>query len=128
MKSFAKLAVLAVFIACAALWCTIADVIEDARGRRGKASFYGEAYRGRTMANGQPFDPDELTCASWDYPLGTVLLVAHEDRKVEVTVTDRGPRRDLAEKGIIIDLSARAFDMIDSPRRGITEISVSVKN
>src|SRR6185436_14813375 len=46
----------------------------------GKASWYGEAHRGRLMANGQRFDPDKLTAASWFYPLGTKVRVVALDR------------------------------------------------
>src|SRR5437868_1428096 len=67
------------------------------------ASWYGEDHRGRLMANGQRFNPDRLTCASWNYPFGTELRVTHGQRTVTVIVTDRGPALDLHRD---IDLSA----------------------
>src|SRR5579862_977014 len=60
-----------------------------------QASWYGESHRGRLMANGQPFDPDQLTAASWFYPLGTRVVVTHDARTVTVEITDRGPAHRL---------------------------------
>src|SRR5205807_6904108 len=41
----------------------------------GLASWYGEELRGKPMANGGKFNPDNFTAASWYYPLGTQVLV-----------------------------------------------------
>jgi Lytic transglycolase len=65
--------------------------------RKGFASWYGEADRGKLMANGKKFNPDRLTAASWFYPLGTRVRVTirspeFEPRSVLVTITDRGRR------------------------------------
>jgi len=55
------------------------------------------------MANGKPYDPGAYTCASYDYPFGTVLKVTYEDRSILVRVTDRHDfKTDL-------DLSIQAF-------------------
>src|SRR4051812_22194467 len=71
-------------------------------GKGALASWYGEEHRGRLMANGQRFDPDRLTAASWFYPMGTRLVVEHSGRKVAVTVTDRGPAWRLVRQGRVI--------------------------
>src|SRR6478609_1663070 len=81
---------------------------------KGTASWYGEAHRGKWMANGKKFDPNRLTAASWFYPLGSTVRVEHRSsvgpsRSVLVTITDRGPARDLVREGRIIDLSRAAF-------------------
>src|SRR5262245_6580022 len=78
------------------------------------ASWYGEEYRGKLMANCEPFDPDKLTAASWFFPLGTKVRVtaAGSTNSVEVIITDRGPRRDLVRQGRIIDLSCAAFERL----------------
>ena len=103
------------------------------RAQTGAASWYGEDHRGLLMANGRPFDPDRLTAASWFYPLGTKLRVevsvqvsraATERRAVLVTVTDRGPARELVAKGRVIDLSLAAFRHLKSPRQGLVAVSV----
>lgn len=123
MKTILSAVVVLCFAACAAAWCAVAD---RRRGpARGKAAFYGEGYRGARMANGERFDPDRRTCASFDYALGTVLRVEclRTGRSVVVVVTDRGPAVRL---GRLIDLSERAFAMIAPTKWGVIEVEVSV--
>ena len=81
----------------------------EASGVRGVASWYGEKYRGKIMANGQPFNPEKLTCASNHYLLGTRLLVQSGRKKVQVVVTDRGPDLKLNRQ---LDLSRAAFQKL----------------
>jgi rare lipoprotein A len=89
------------------------------------ASWYGEEVEGRLMANGQPFDPSALTCASWDYPFGTLLRVTHKARAVIVTVTDRGPAKRLYRKGRKLDLSRAAFACLASLKLGIITVDIT---
>jgi rare lipoprotein A len=95
----------------------------------GLASWYGEEHRGKPMANGDPFDPDKLTAASWFYPLGTRVRVSVDDssspaRSVLVTITDRGPSRRLVRAGRIIDLSRAAFARLAPPESGLVSVIV----
>ena len=100
----------------------------------GFASWYGEDHRGRRMANGKRFDPDQLTAASWFYPLGTrVRVVLKTDprvlnpqapRSVWVTITDRGPHHRLVREGRIIDLSYEGFRCLADPDVGLIEVIV----
>ncbi len=95
----------------------------------GLAAWCGDELRGKTMANGQPFDPDQLTAASWFYALGTQLRVSlvstsQPPRSVIVKVTDRGPRRDLVKQGRIIDLSQAAFRKLAPLELGLVPITV----
>jgi len=95
----------------------------------GTASWYGEAHRGKLMANGKAFNPDELTAASWFYPLETRLLVTcktanREVKSVMVTVTDRGPAHRLVKNGRVIDLSHAAFERLAPPAVGLIEVNV----
>ena len=95
----------------------------------GVASWYGEAHRGKLMANGKKFDPDKLTAASWYYPLGTRVRVTINPRSktsesVLVTITDRGPAKDLVRSGRIIDLSRGAFKRLAQPDRGLIPVQV----
>ncbi len=81
------------------------------------------------MANGEPFNPDKMTAASWSYPLGTVVRVmatsvGGETRSVVVTITDRGPARKHVQKGRIIDLARAAFGRLAHPEVGLLEVSV----
>lgn len=98
----------------AALTCRAAD----------QASWYGESHRGWPMANGQRFNPDKLTAASWFYDLGTRVIVSHGDRSVVVEITDRGPAKRLVAQGRIIDLSRAAFAKLASPALGVIGVSV----
>jgi len=95
----------------------------------GLASWYGEEHRGKLMANGEPFRPEKLTAASWFYPLGTKVRVSTKSaagvsRSVLVSVTDRGPARDLVRDGRIIDLSHAAFSKLALPGSGLVAVSV----
>ena len=83
--------------------------------QRGIASYYAEAFHGRTTANGETFDMNAMTCAHLTLPFGTVLRVTNldNDRTVTVRVNDRGPYVE----GRILDLSkgaARSLDMMES--------------
>ena len=89
-----------------------------------QASWYGEEHRGLPMANGHPFNPDLLTAASWSYPLGTKVVVTHEDRSVVVEITDRGPAKRLFHRGRKIDLSRSAFARLADPDLGLIEVAV----
>jgi len=96
---------------------------------KGLASWYGEGLRGRAMANGEPFNPDKFTAASWFYPLGSKVRVstaAALSRSVVVTITDRGPARRLVNQGRVIDLSRGAFCEIADPNRGLVEVEVKL--
>lgn len=88
------------------------------------ASWYGEEDRGLPMANGQRFDPDKLTAASWFYDLGTKVVVTHENRSVVVEITDRGPARRLVQEGRRIDLSRAAFAKLADPDLGLIDVTV----
>jgi rare lipoprotein A len=112
----ARASIVSLLLACAALAAPLQQ--------QGKASWYGEEYRGKRMANGRPFNPDALTCASWFHPLGTVLEVKHRRRSVFVIVTDRGPRADIVARGVVIDLSRRAFELLDNPDRGLVAVTI----
>lgn len=95
----------------------------------GIASWYGEAHRGKPMANGKKFDPDKLTAASWFYPLGTKVRVTltephHPPRSILVPVTDRGPAKHLVEEGRIVDLSWAAFRQLADTDLGLVTVRV----
>ncbi|OQY44618.1 MAG: hypothetical protein B6242_12270 [Anaerolineaceae bacterium 4572_78] len=78
------------------------------------------------MANGQRFDNNRLSCASWDYAFGTMLRVTNCDNNkwVIVEVTDRGPNKRLYKMGRVIDLSEAAFSKIASLKQGIIPIQI----
>ena len=57
----------------------------------GTASWYGPGFVGRPTASGAPYDPERLTCANKEVPLGTVLHVSANGLSVNCLVNDRGP-------------------------------------
>jgi rare lipoprotein A len=85
------------------------------------------------MANGQRFDPNKLTAASWFYPLGTQVRVTVSSPvyqnspppSVLVTITDRGPAGRLVRNGRKIDLAHAAFKELLDPDLGLVEVTIS---
>lgn len=90
----------------------------------GVASWYGESYRGARMANGQPFDPEALTAACWDFALGARVLVSSGNKSVVVVVTDRGPAKVFRDAGRVIDLSTAAFGRLAHTDKGLINVTV----
>lgn len=91
----------------------------------GIASYYHDGLTGYKMANGERYDPEDLTCAHPYYPLGSILKVARRsnpDRSIMVMVTDRGP----FVSGRIVDLSKRAAREIGLLQPGIAEVVVAL--
>ena len=74
----------------------------------GEASWYGGSFQGRTTANGESFDTNELTAASKTLPFGTRLQVCRADTCVVVRVNDRGPYVG----GRVLDLSQAAAQQL----------------
>ncbi|HVG22531.1 MAG TPA: septal ring lytic transglycosylase RlpA family protein, partial [Thermoanaerobaculia bacterium] len=90
----------------------------------GVASWYGEEFAGRTTANGEIFDPGQLTAAHRTLPFGTVLDVTNLKTKqtVRVRVNDRGPFIG----GRVLDLSYAAAQKIGLIEPGIGEVQIAV--
>ena len=107
-----------------------------------RASWYSEASNlaagyTLTMANGEELDDDKYTCASWDYPFGTILHVTNvtgiiipdeiKTRKsVEVRITDRRPKMLMYKRGRILILSKAAFSKIASLERDSITVKIEV--
>lgn len=125
MKEWALWAVMSVVGSWALFRLMTARAAAEEAAALGRASWYGEGYRGKTMANGQPFDPEAMTCAAWRWPLGSLLRVTHlvSGRHVIVELTDRGPA---AWTGCLVDLSARAFRRLENPSVGRIGVRVDV--
>ena len=76
-----------------------------------RASWYSE---GRYTATGERFNPDGLTAAHRNLPLGALLRVTYGNRSVVVRLNDRGPA---AWTGRCLDLSrgsARALGILSA--------------
>ena len=91
----------------------------------GIASFYGagEKLNPNTAMN-LPFDSRLMECASWEYPLGSVLEVTslRTGKSIVVRCTDRGPAPRLNR---LIDLTYQAFAAIDDPQQGLTQVRIT---
>jgi rare lipoprotein A len=85
----------------------------------GIASYY--SYGGRT-ANGERYDPRQLTAAHRTLPFGTKLQVTNLDsgRSVVVRVNDRGP----FIRGRVVDVSHAAAKQLDLLRSGVAKVKV----
>lgn len=90
----------------------------------GKASFYHDKFDGRKTASGAIFSNALMTAAHRTLPLGTWVRVTYpkNGNSIEVFVNDRGPY----VSGRIIDLSKKAFEQLDSLRRGVIEVIIEV--
>jgi rare lipoprotein A len=90
--------------------------------QEGIASWYGKEFDGRPTASGEIFDSSQLTAAHPNLPFGTLLVVTnrHNNKKVTVKVTDRGPF--VASR--IIDISRAAAEQIDMIVTGTAPVSV----
>ncbi|MEM4134431.1 MAG: septal ring lytic transglycosylase RlpA family protein [Candidatus Micrarchaeia archaeon] len=93
----------------------------------GLASWYGggEPLNYYT-ANGEVFSPYKFTCATRNYPFGTLLRVVNirNGKDVIVRVNDRGPADWLPSR--IIDLTKTAFEQIEDLEKGLTFVRVEV--
>jgi rare lipoprotein A len=99
----------------------------------GVASWYGyETLRnnkGRMTANGEVFDPREMTAAHKYLPLPTHVKVTNleNNRSIIVRVNDRGPfpsDRNASSGERIIDLSAGAAKRLGFHQKGLARVKV----
>lgn len=99
---------------------------ETAIGRSigsGVASYYGNELAGNRTANGERFNPNDLTAAHRSLPFGTRLRVtnAANGKSVVVRINDRGPFHG----GRIIDLSKSAASQIGLVARGSGRVELA---
>jgi rare lipoprotein A len=87
----------------------------------GLASFYSHGTR---TANGEKFDPGQLTAAHRTLPFGTRLKVTNvaTGRSVTVRVNDRGP----FIAGRIVDVSHSAAQSLGMTTRGLAKVKLDV--
>jgi rare lipoprotein A len=94
------------------------------RHETGFASFYGREWANHRTANGERFDPGELTAAHRTLPFGTRVKVTNLEngRHVVVRINDRGP----FVPGRIVDLSQAAAKALGILDRGTAPVRVEV--
>src|SRR3546814_14958131 len=82
----------------------------------GVASYYGNELAGNRTANGERFDPGQLTAAHRTLPFGSMVRVTNMSNgdSVVVRINDRGP----FSSGRVIDVSHAAAREIGMQRSG----------
>lgn len=90
--------------------------------QRGKASWYGPGFAGRKTANGERFNPSQLTAAHKKLPFNTTVRVTNleNDKSVIVRINDRGPYAGRR----IIDLSKAAAKKIGLIKNGVAMVEI----
>jgi rare lipoprotein A len=90
----------------------------------GIASWYGAEFGGKPTANGETFDPNDVTAAHRTLPMPTFVRVTNVEngRSILVRVNDRGP----FARGRIIDLSRRSAQLLGFDRQGTARVRVQV--
>ncbi len=89
----------------------------------GIASWYGAEFHGQHTANGELFDSNALTAAHRTLPMPVNVRVTNlaNGRSLIVRVNDRGP----FARGRIIDVSARAADLLGFKLQGTARVRVT---
>jgi rare lipoprotein A len=90
----------------------------------GVASWYGEAWQGRLMASGKPYNEYDMVAAHRTLPLGTEVSVTNlrNGRSVIVRIMDRGPH----VAGRAIDLSKAAAERLRFTHQGLAPVKIRV--
>jgi rare lipoprotein A len=90
--------------------------------KTGMASWYGPNFHGRLTANGEIYDQNSLSAAHPTLPLPSYAKVTNLENgsSVIVRINDRGP----FSRKRIIDLSARASQLLDYQKKGLTKVRV----
>lgn len=86
----------------------------------GVASWYGPGLEGNQTANGEVFDPSQLTAAHRTLPFGSIVRVTNlgNGRVVEVRINDRGP----FHANRVLDVSSAAADVLQMKDDGVADI------
>lgn len=90
----------------------------------GIASWYGPDFHGRSTANGEIYDMNELTAAHRTLPMPSMVRVVNLDngRSIALRINDRGP----FARGRIIDVSRRAAQLLGFRYRGTARVRVEI--
>lgn len=93
---------------------------------RGKASYYGGKFHGRTTASGERFNQNAMTAAHRTLPFGTKVTVKNlnNGKQVVVKINDRGP----LSKSRMIDLSKGAAKKIGMIQAGVVPVELRYNN
>jgi rare lipoprotein A len=100
---------------------TLAERKPETKDASGTASFYRH---GQKTANGETFNPSELTAAHRTLPFGTRLRVTNVEngQSVTVRINDRGP----FIAGRVVDVSHSAAEALGFVGRGVAKVKLDV--
>jgi len=129
MRTLASFALLQLLISCSAHEAEPRGEVRiggrsASTAQRGSASWYGEDFRGKPTASGEPYDPDAFTAAHPTIAFGTMVRVTSVANRKSVTV--RVNDRFGGHRGRIIDLSKAAFAAIAPPAKGVDEVELEI--
>jgi rare lipoprotein A len=93
------------------------------RSKTVTASYQGSDTAGDATASGEPYDPKDLTAASRNLPMGSIVRVTNPatGRSVKVRINDRGP----FVHGRSLDLSQGAAEKLGIIDRGVARLKVT---
>jgi rare lipoprotein A len=94
------------------------------RAMVGEASWYGGKFHGRTTANGETYDMNQLTAAHRTLPFGSKVRVTNPatNESVVVRINDRGPYAG----NRVIDLSRAAAKAVRLIGPGVAPVKLEV--
>lgn len=102
----------------------VKERVKHAKRESGVASYYGREFAWRKTANGERFDPREMTAAHRTLPFGTKIRVTNlaNGRRVVLRVNDRGPYR----KGRVLDVSHAAARKLGFAKLGTARVRIDI--
>ncbi len=90
----------------------------------GIASWYGPNFHGKTTANGETYNQNDLTAAHKTLPMPSIVRVTNLEngKSLIVRVNDRGPYAH----GRIIDMSKKSAELLGFRKQGVAKVRVQV--
>jgi rare lipoprotein A len=90
----------------------------------GIASWYGPGFHGKSTANGETYDMNDLTAAHRTLPMPSIVRVTNLEngRSLKLKLNDRGP----FARERIIDVSRRASQLLGFHMQGTTPVRVEI--
>lgn len=124
MQNFSRFALAATLSVMLAAVPALPQVQAGESVLNGVASWYGPGFHGRTTANGERYNMNDLTAAHKSLKFGTKVRVTNQNNglSVVVRINDRGPY--VGKR--IIDLSKSAAQAIDMIGPGTAAVTVEV--
>lgn len=90
----------------------------------GIASWYGPGFHGKSTANGETYNEQDLTAAHRTLPMPSMVRVTNLDngRTIKVRINDRGP----FARSRILDVSRRAAELLGFENQGTAKVLVEI--